>query len=143
LDCGCKALPSYSADPFAGRNYTVPALNCEERGDVLVVSFTEAKILDETRIQQIGTELMEATKRAVGGKLLLDFQGVQFMSSAMIGKLILMNKKCKADNLNLKLCNISASVMEVFRIMRLNKVLSIHDNQEKGLAAFDKKGWFG
>ncbi len=119
------------------------ALNCEEQGDVLVVAFTDAKILDESRIQQIGTELMEATKRAVGGKLLLDFQGVQFMSSAMIGKLILVNKKCTAEKLNLKLCNISPNVMEVFRIMRLNKVLSICDDREKGLAAFEKKGWFG
>ena len=63
--------------------------------------------------------------------------------SAMIGKVILLNKKCKTDNVNLKLSNISPNVMEVFKIMRLNKVLSIYGDEAKAIAAFDKKGWFG
>lgn len=118
-------------------------LRSEEKGEVLVVYFTEAKILDEARITQIGKDLMEAVTRATNAKMVLNFQGVAFMSSAMIGKVILLNKKCKTDNVNLKLCNISPNVMEVFKIMRLNKVLSIYDDEAKAIAAFDKKGWFG
>src|SRR5947207_1038726 len=79
---------------------------------------------------------------ATNSKMVLNFQGVAFMSSAMIGKVILLNKKCKTDNVNLKLSNISPNVMEVFKIMRLNKVLSIYDDEAKAIAAFDKKGWF-
>jgi anti-anti-sigma factor len=121
----------------------VSTLRTEEKGEVLTVYFTEAKILDEARITQIGKDLMEAAAKATNSKMLLNFQGVAFMSSAMIGKVILLNKKCKTDNINLKLCNISPNVMEVFKIMRLNKVLSIYDDEAKALPAFDKKGWFG
>lgn len=118
-------------------------LRSEENGDVLVVSFTEAKILDEARIQQIGKDLMDMTAQATAGKMVLNFANVTFMSSAMIGKIILLNKKCKSGNIALKLCNISDNVMEVFKLMRLNKILDLQKDEEKAIASFDKKGWFG
>jgi anti-sigma B factor antagonist len=115
-----------------------------ESEGVLVVFFTEAKILDEAKIQKIGTELVEAAAQADSTKrLLLNFKGVAFMSSAMIGKLVLLNKKCKTDGITLKLCEIAGNVAEVFKIMKLNKVFDIYKTQEKALKSFDKKGWFG
>lgn len=121
------------------------SLKTQEVEEVLVVNFTDAKILDEARIQQIGQELMNcATTAAQKKKMLLNFLGVQFMSSAMIGKLVLLNKKCKTDEVILKMCSISPNVMEVFKITRLNKVFEIFDDQEKALKSFKgKSGWFG
>jgi anti-sigma B factor antagonist len=119
------------------------SLKSQEIEDVLVVYFTDAKILDEARIQQIGKELMEMSASATNKKMVLNFQGVQFMSSAMIGKLVLLNKKCKAAEVSLKLCQISPNVLEVFKITRLNKVFEIHPDEEKALKSFSKKGWFG
>ncbi|MDP6446954.1 MAG: STAS domain-containing protein [Pirellulaceae bacterium] len=110
---------------------------------VLVVNFTDAKILDEAKIQAIGKELMECVGNASDGKLLLDFTGVAFLSSAMIGKLVLVNKKCKSADIKVKFCNISDNVMEVFKITRLHKVFDIQKDSEKALKSFDKKGWFG
>ena len=114
-----------------------------ENGDILVVYFNDAKILDEAKIQQIGAELNEKVAQAASGRLLLNFHNVTFMSSAMIGKVILVNKKCKAANITLKLCNISDNVMEVFKLMRLNKILDIQKDEEKALKSFDKKKLFG
>lgn len=119
------------------------ALNTEEIDGVLVVAFTDTKILDEAKIQQIGSELMECAVTAGDNKLLLDFDSVSFMSSAMIGKLVLLHKKCKASDVTLKVCNISDNVMEVFKITRLHKVFDIHKDREKALKSFDKKSWFG
>jgi anti-sigma B factor antagonist len=122
------------------------SLKSEQKEDILVVYFTDAKILDEARIQQIGKELMEKGEEAgksESKKMLLNFQGVQFMSSAMIGKLVLLNKKSKAANLTLKFCAISPNVLEVFKITRLNKVFDIQADEDKALKAFGSKGWFG
>jgi anti-anti-sigma factor len=91
-------------------------LKTQEIEDVLVVYFTTAKILDESVIQQIGQELMECAESArQKKKLLLNFQGVKFMSSAMIGKLVLLNKKCKVNGVVLKMCSISPDILDVFR----------------------------
>lgn len=120
------------------------ALRSQETEGVLVVAFSDSKILDDARIQQLGKELVEKAEQAKTSKgMVLDFAGVAFMSSAMIGKLVLLNKKCKQDNVVLKLCNITPNVAEVFKIMRLNKVFEIHKDQEKATQSFDKKGWFG
>ena len=123
------------------------SLRTQETDGVLIVQFNDSKILDEAKIQQIGSELIEAADDATAAtdkRLLLNFTGVGFMSSAMIGKLVLLSKKCKKDTVDLKLCNISPNVAEVFKIMKLNKVFEIYKTEEKAMKAFDKKGgWFG
>jgi anti-sigma B factor antagonist len=123
----------------------VSLLNSQFKGeneDVLVVSFESARILDDATIQRIGQDLLTLAGEAREGRMVLNFGAVKFMSSAMIGKIILLHKKCKADNITLKLCSISNEVMEVFKLMRLNKLLEIHDEESKAVASFDKKSWF-
>ena len=65
------------------------------------------------------------------------------MSSAMIGKLVEFDKKCKAAKVQLRLCNINENVEEVFNLMRLNKVFTIDKDEEEALKNFSKKSWFG
>ena len=120
----------------------MPELVSQHKDDILLVQFTSQKILSDVLIAQIGRELLELADEA-NGKMVLDFQGVTFMSSAMIGKIVLLNKKCKASNTIAKLCNIAPSIMEVFEITRLNKVFSIYDSVDEALKSFQKKGWFG
>ena len=119
------------------------AITTQTSGEVLVVGFTDSKILDSQRIEQVGKELQEATPQAIHKKLLLNFRGVSFMSSAMITKLVMLNKGCKAQGVALKFCEVSPNVMDVFKITKLNKLFDIQDGEEKALASFDKKGWFG
>ena len=121
----------------------MPAIMTQSNSDVLVVYFNDAQILDESKIQQISEELMAVVDKVPHGKLLLNFSEVKFMSSSVLGRLVHINKKCKADKIDLKLCHISAEIMEVFRITRLNKVFDIHDDEDSALTAFAKKGWFG
>jgi anti-anti-sigma factor len=120
----------------------MPELVSQHKDDVLIVQFTSQKILSDVLIAQIGREVLELADQA-DGKMLLDFQGVTFMSSAMIGKIVLLNKKCKQNKTIIKLCNIAPSIMEVFEITRLNKVFSIYESIDDSLKAFGKKGWFG
>ncbi|HID75939.1 MAG TPA: anti-sigma factor antagonist [Planctomycetaceae bacterium] len=121
-------------------------LDIQEKNDVVVVYFRQAKILDESTIRQIGEEFKNLTiEAAASRKLLLNFERVEFMSSSMVGQIIRLNKQCKQDKVRLKLCGISPSIMEVFNLMRLRKVLEIHDDEEEALEAFGsgRRGWFG
>jgi anti-anti-sigma factor len=121
----------------------MPAITTQTKGEVLAIGFTDSKILDSQRIDQVGKELQEAIPQAVQKKMLLNFSGVSFMSSAMITKLVMLNKTCKAQGIALKFCNVSPNVLEVFKITKLNKLFDIQDGEEKAIASFDKKGWFG
>ncbi|SRR6056297_534449 len=115
----------------------------EVKDQILVVYFTDGKILDSQRIEQVGKELQNAIPEAEHKKLLLNFRGVSFMSSAMITKLVQLHKNCKSQGIALKFCDVSPNVLEVFRITNLKKIFDIQADEEKALASFDKKGWFG
>ena len=124
------------------KEYPMPELVSQHKDDVLIVQFTSQKILSDVLIADIGRELLEFVDEA-NGKMVLDFQSVTFMSAAMIGKLVLLNKKCKITNTTVKFCNVcstgSTSPMEVFEITRLHKVFSIYDSVDDALRSFKKK----
>ena len=104
---------------------------------MVVVSFNENRILDENTIRQIGQEFSKLTTAAAAGhKLLLKFDRVTFMSSAMLGQIMRLAKQAKADKIDLKLCEISALIMEVFKLTKLDKVLNIYKSETAALEAF-------
>ncbi len=113
------------------------ALEIRKSNDVVIVSFRDSKVLDEMLIAQIGDEFSELTLEvATGKKLLLDFTPVAFMSSAMIGRILILQKQCMKDSVDLRLCGICPNIMEVFNLMKLNKVLKIYDDEPGALKAF-------
>lgn len=118
------------------------ATTIQTKNDIVVVYFTDGKILDSQRIELIGNELQAAVPQATEKKLLLNFRDVTFMSSAMITKLVMLNKTCKSEGVVLKFCEMSPNVMEVFKITKLTKLFEIHSTEEKALASFNAKGWF-
>jgi len=115
-------------------------LSQKNRG-VLVVYINEPKLLDERLINEVGRALLAALDQAENEMLLVNFQGVRFMSSSMIGRIVALYKKCKAGKINLKLSNISAEIMEVFELMRLHKLLSLCADEADAMTAFEKDGW--
>lgn len=108
----------------------------KSHGDVDVVQFTEKKILDELSIKEIGEELFELVDTDKKSRLLLNFEAVEFLSSAALGKLITLNKKVRALKGELRLCCIHPDIGEVFRITKLDKLFDLCKTEEKALAKF-------
>jgi len=108
---------------------------------VLVVEFNDSQIVDEKRIKQLGAELMDRANEA-GGKLLLNFQQVLILSSAMLTQLVLLHNKCKKEDIDLRICQVSEKIMEVFKLVRFNKLVKVYDNEENALTAYNKRGLF-
>jgi anti-sigma B factor antagonist len=118
-------------------------LRIEPKEDVQVVYIVATKILENQKIQQIGQELNQFAEANPGGKVVLNFQEVKYMSSAMINNIVNFHRKCQKADIKLKLCDISKEVMEAFNITKLYKVLDIQKTEDKAIASFEKKGWFG
>ena len=111
--------------------------------DVLVVYFQDARIIDETRIQTLGKELLDLVSSTGNDRIILNFKNVSFMSSAMIGKLIQFGKKCDTSDIKLRLCEINDNVEEVFSLMNLGKVFKIDKDEERSVKQLTKNGLFG
>jgi anti-sigma B factor antagonist len=108
-------------------------VDIEEVGDVTIARFIDKKILDESNIQIIGNQLFGLVEEDGRLKIILDFSGVEYLSSAALGKLITMDKKVKKARGKLRLCSIRPDIYEVFAITKLNKLFDIHEDQESAL----------
>ncbi len=105
-------------------------------GDLAVVKFSDRKIVDSANIEEMGEEMFSIVDKDKCKDVLLNFEGVEFMSSAALNKLILMDKRVKAAQGKLRLCNLRAEILEVFTITRLNRVFDIKKNEAEALKAF-------
>lgn len=115
----------------------------EEVDGVTVATLLDTKILDDPVITQIGTELLQCVQSTSNGRMLLDFSNVRFMSSSMLGRLVMLSTKCKNAGVDLKLCCLSDDLAKVFTITNLRKVFDIQKDREKAMKAFEgKRGWF-
>ncbi|MDO4575637.1 MAG: STAS domain-containing protein [Planctomycetia bacterium] len=104
--------------------------------DICVVRLLDNRIVDDINIYELGTELFSLVEQAGYNKVLLNFSSVGFLSSAALGKLIMMYKKIAVRSGVLKLSNIAADIRELFTIMNLDKIFSIYQEEADALAAF-------
>jgi anti-sigma B factor antagonist len=110
-------------------------LEVENMGDVTVVCFTDRKILVEQHIQLVGEQLFNVVNEG-RKQLLLNFRNVEYMSSAVLGMLVTLNKKIQASGGKLVLCNIDPQIREVFEITKLDKLFVIRGEEQEALQAF-------
>lgn len=112
------------------------ATKSEIRDGVMVVRFVDIELSDEIRIRQIGAELIELGSQPTVKQMLLNFDGVTFMSSAMLGQLAILTKRCISHRVGLKMCNMDAAIQEVLRIVRLDTLAEIVADEKAALKAF-------
>ncbi len=97
-----------------------------ERGpDETIVTFMEEKILSQEQIQELQGRLMGLIEQAWTEKLVLDFCNVKGLSSSVIGLLLVIRKKIIEEKGRLQLRNISPTIYEVFKIMKMTEIFEI------------------
>ena len=119
------------------------SLSSYKKDEVLTVVFDDARLLDETKLEQVGTDLIEMLNKSSEERVILDFRNVKFMSSAMLGKLVQLHKKAGEYKVKLKFCSIDPEIRQVFKITKLDKLFDIAADEAAARAAFMKRGWFG
>lgn len=112
----------------------------ELMGEVRVIIIDEVRLLDGAVIEQCYREIIALLEKTEESNVLLHFGRVTFMSSAALGILVRINKKCKEFQVSLKLCSIAPEIAQVFKITGLEKVFEIYADPAKAMEAFQKAG---
>ena len=107
--------------------------------DVSVVKFKDEKVVDPARIEEMGNELLSLASRDDREKLLINFENVKFFSSAAINKLIVLEKRVRAQGGKLKLSNLRPEVRDLFSFTNLDNLFSIVDVQEEAIKKFSSQ----
>jgi anti-sigma B factor antagonist len=113
-----------------------PGISVQYSGKATVITFTNEKILEEKDIRNLQESIIPVIEQSEKIHLILDFQKVQFLSSAVLGLLLRTSKKVYERDGQLRLCNINQKIYEIFRITRLNKIFDIYDDLEGAMAGF-------
>ncbi len=72
---------------------------------------------------------------AADNSIIIDLQGVEYISSAGLRSILSVGKKVRSDGGNLAFCNLKGMVREVFEISGFSSIFTIHDTLEQALEA--------
>ena len=111
-------------------------LDISDVDGVTVVRFVDTRILDATSIEELGDELFALIEEENRNQLLINFAEVEFLSSAALNKLIILDKKVKSNDGKLVLSDLRPEINEVFAITRLDQLFTIADSEQNALVAF-------
>lgn len=104
--------------------------------DVLLVELAnDPQFTDEM------TTLLERLEKAGDVDVVLNFQGVTFLNSSNIAKLLKLRKMQVVNrHRRLRLCAISTHVWGVFLVTGLDKIFDVYDDIASGLASLALEG---
>jgi anti-sigma B factor antagonist len=99
-----------------------------------VVEFKTASLMDPVILEEIGQELYRLVDAEDKRRLILDFEKVQYLSSQAIGIVLTLNKKLSAlKNSKFVLCGVGPKLMELLKITRLDRILTIKPSQKEAV----------
>jgi anti-sigma B factor antagonist len=103
---------------------------------VTVVTFRDRRLIDSPGVDLMGDALIAMAELGGRKNLLLDFQGVEFVSSAVLNKLVKLQRTLVAEGGSLKLVHLDGEVHRIFAMTHLDRAFEIYADEEEGLAAF-------
>lgn len=102
-----------------------------------VVEFRNPSLMDPIELEQVAQSLYRLVDAEDRRKIVLDFERVQYLSSQAIGIILTMNKKLSAlSGSKLVLCGVGQKLMELIKITRLDKILTIKPSQREAVKVF-------
>ena len=104
-----------------------------------IVEFKTASLMDPIILEEIGRELYRLVDEEDRRKLVLDFEKVQYLSSQAIGIVLTLNKKLSGLKYSkLVLCGVGPKLMELIKITRLDRILTLKPTQHEAVKVFDQ-----
>ncbi len=106
------------------------------KDDILIVNL-EGR-LDVSVANEVEEGLSELIDSGNYRKVLLNMDGIEYMSSSGFRACISTLRKLNAKEGTLKMCNIKPAVKRIFDVIELTSLFDIFANEEEAIADFNK-----
>lgn len=110
-------------------------LRFERSDDTVVVYFLDRRLTAELAISTVSDDLYTVAARPDCLNFVLNFAAVEFLSSAMLGKLVVLNRTIRERGGRLVLCEICPNIRTILKYTGLELILEIHDTEAQALTA--------
>jgi anti-sigma B factor antagonist len=101
-----------------------PLLSVDKCGDATVVRFIVTR-LEDGNIEAVGEQLFSLVRQERACRLRLDLEGVEYLTSTALGKLVGLHNRVRAAGGQLTLVNVAPTAYHIFRVTNLNRILTI------------------
>lgn len=104
---------------------------------VKVVRFHDRQLFDERTVREVSEQIAAAMPNDGSPiKIVLDFADVALISSSLLSKIILLQRRVDASRGKLRLCEMTPVLLSVFRTSNLDRLFSIDRDLRAALDAF-------
>lgn len=101
-----------------------------------VVRFVDRQLFDDRTVREASDQIqLLLTSLEPGGTIVLDFSGVQTISSSMIGKLVLLQRRADSVGARLRMCELNQAISASLRATNLDSLFAIDRDLRESLAA--------
>ena len=103
-----------------------------ETPDKIIVSLNVDRIPYDSEIQEASDGMKDACMQAASEsrRLIIDLDSVNFMSSPLLGQMIILEKLAKKHSVDLRLINASSQCLELFTMLRVDRLFRYDDGDD-------------
>ena len=105
-------------------------------GGILVLDIKSKPTTEDDSTSVLASNLFQVIQDSNCQQVLLDLQGIEFITSDVIGQLIMLHKKCVADNRQLKICGATAENRLALDLVRFDTLVEMYERKPHAITAF-------
>ncbi len=113
-------------------------LNISIVDDVVVVSFAGASIGMLSGIDEMAQQLRNYVAEESPKKMIVDFEGVKFFSSQVLGLLVDVWRKLTEYGGKVLICQINPQLSRVFKITNLDRIFEFYPDRLAAIEAINR-----
>jgi anti-sigma B factor antagonist len=105
-------------------------------GKHTLIVFQTPSLINAADVERVRTDLVRMVDEEKRTHFVIDFGKVQFLSSQVLGLLLTLNKKLTgtlAGGSHVVLCGVSPPLLELLKISRLDRILTIKATRKEAL----------
>ena len=108
-------------------------IRVDKADEVVIVALDgEINVNNANETREIFAKLLAKGEK----KILVDFQKVVFIDSSGLAVLIEMVQRLAKVNGKLRVFNVNSKIREIFEIVKIHKLISMHDDRKAALGDF-------
>jgi len=112
-----------------------PRIDVRDLDGVKVIRFSDRHLFDERTVRDVADQISACLPNDGSPiRLVLDFTDVALISSSLLSKLILLQRRVDASQGKLRLCEMSNVVQSVFRTSNLDRLFTIDRDQRTAIS---------
>ena len=108
----------------------------EDIGSVTVLRVRVPMLRDEEIIEELFGQASELVRESGRPRLILNLDGVVFLASVVLGKLVTLTNQARAAGGRLTVCRVSRTVGELLQVTHLADILPIYADEQEAVRSF-------